>query len=505
MTWEGPTMKCSVTTLATLILIASSACISGHSQETPDLGDRVESIVLEGTELATELESSPVRQAAIPFVRIGMFWDADAPNTIEISTSVDGSEWSEWTTPTIYHVEMEETGNFVGEFTVASNEPAIFYRLRAGEQGTPTFVNAEFMEFTLSESIEDGEAFDPNTPTSYAIQIGGAQVNSRSSWGAKPPKCVSSHSPNRMTIHHTVTPTNDSVSPQARLRGIQSFHQNSRGWCDIGYQYLISRDGRLWEGRGASRLGSHVGGKNRGNVGIAFMGTHASTPATSTQINSVAALIKGLADRYGIAINRTKIKGHREQGSTTCPGSALYAQLGTIVSTAKNGGGQEPPPGTTTVKGVIYEGNDTSQRISGATVTLGNQTVTSNSIGYFEFPNIDGTQVTVSASASGFISGSVSRGTTGAVTWASISLNRTAGNAGLRGVIYRGSDSSNRVPNATVTVSGGIVTQADANGYYTVEGLAPGDYTVTATSNGASGSVTRTAVANTLTWASISL
>ncbi len=496
-------MKLSAATL--LIVIGAFACQGQHLHESPELGDRVESIVLEGDALASELAESPVREATIPFVRLGMFWDADAPETIEVSTSVDGATWSDWAAPNIYHVEMEETGNFVGEYQVPSDEPALFYRLRTGNQGAPSFLSAEFMEFTLSESIEDGEVFDPLEPTTYAIDIGGASVNSRSSWGAKAPKCVTNHSPNRLTIHHTVTPTNDSSSPQARLRSIQSFHQNSRGWCDIGYQYLISRDGRLWEGRGASRLGSHVAGKNTGNVGISFLGTHDSTPATTTQVKSVATLVRGLADRYGIALNRTKVKGHREQGSTTCPGSALYAQLGTIVQTAKDGGEQPPPPGTTTVKGVVFEGNDTSARIAGATVKLGSLTATTNSIGYFEFANVDADSVSVSATASGFQPGGVTRATTGEVTWASVSLTKVVGNAGLQGVVYRGSNSSNRVPNATITVSGGVVTQTDANGYYTVEGLAPGPYTITATSNGDSGSTSRTAVSNQLTWASVRL
>ncbi len=487
-------------------LLATAACGAPNSFELPEVeDDRAEAITLEGDALATELSTSPVRDAPVPFVRLGVMFDGDAPTSLEVSTRSGDGPWSQWQAPRVFHTELEEIATFAGEIAVSGEMPATQYRLRS-PSGEVSFVTAEFLELTLSESLEDGEGFDDSAFVPIAIQIGDANVNSRSSWGAKAPRCVSNHTPVKMTIHHTVTPTNDSISPQARLRGIQSFHQNTRGWCDIGYQYLISRDGRLWEGRGATRLGSHVGGANTGNVGISFMGTHDSTSATSGQVGSVATLIRGLADRFGIAINRTKIKGHRQQGNTSCPGNALYAQMGTIVDRAKNGGNPPPPPpGSTTVKGVVYEGGDTSKRVSGATVKLGSRTATTNSIGYFEFTQVTGSSVTVTATASGFSPGGVNRSTTGEVTWANISLSKAAGNAGLRGVVYRGSNSSNRVPNALIEVNGGLTTRADANGYYTVENIAAGSYTVIASSGGDRASVTRTAISGELTWASVRL
>ena len=33
------------------------------------------------------------------------------------------------------------------------------------------------------------------------------------------------------------------------LRGIQSFHQNTNGWCDIAYNFIVDRFGRIWEAR----------------------------------------------------------------------------------------------------------------------------------------------------------------------------------------------------------------------------------------------------------------
>ena len=103
----------------------------------------------------------------------------------------------------------------------------------------------------------------------------------------------------RMSIHHTATPTNDSMSPPARLRSIQNYHQNTLGWCDIGYHYLMSSDGRLWQGRPSNLIGAHTGGSNTGNLGIAVMGSHDSTPITSEQVDKLAGLIRDVADEEG--------------------------------------------------------------------------------------------------------------------------------------------------------------------------------------------------------------
>jgi hypothetical protein len=128
------------------------------------------------------------------------------------------------------------------------------------------------------------------------------------------------------------------LSPQARLRQIQSFHMFTRGWCDIGYQYLISRDGRVWRGRGGSRLGAHVANNNTGNVGISFMGTHTSTRPTATQECQAAKLLSYLHRTWpAVALNRTDVKGHRQYGGTSCPGAALYNRIGAIVTKARNG------------------------------------------------------------------------------------------------------------------------------------------------------------------------
>ena len=44
--------------------------------------------------------------------------------------------------------------------------------------------------------------------------------------------------------------------------GIQDWHINGNGWCDIGYSFLVGGDGNIYEGRGWDEIGAHTGGFN---------------------------------------------------------------------------------------------------------------------------------------------------------------------------------------------------------------------------------------------------
>ena len=492
--------------LVTSVACTLFACSTGSLDKAATHDDSKDlTVTLEGDELSRELTESPVRVAPIPFVRIGVLWDATAASSLEISTSYDGQSWSSWAAPNVHNVEAEIGGSFVGEFEVP--DEATYYRLR-GVGLAPTFVSLAFLDVSLSDVIEDG---DDSVPfLAPGLEIASIPVNSRASWGARNARCSSAYSPYRLTVHHTVTPTNDSMSPQARLRQIQSFHQDVRGWCDVGYHFLVSRDGRLWEGRPSGVIGSHVGGANSGNVGISFMGTHTSTPITETQLDNVATLISDVTDQYGIDISSTTVKGHRDRGQTSCPGDALYAQLPELVARAQNGGRPDDPPPVTqvTVKGIVYEGSDTTARIPGATVTLGNRTAVTDSIGYYELTDVAAGEYAITAQINGFVSRTITRNVAGTETWASIGLSRDlpVGTATLQGVVYTGSSSANRVSDVTIQLSTGHTLTTDGNGFYKITDMPAGPITITASKAGyPTVSVERTLSGNTTTWGSVRL
>ena len=73
-------------------------------------------------------------------------------------------------------------------------------------------------------------------------------------------------------VKHTFTPPASGGSIEARIRSIQAYHMDTRGWCDIGYHFLVAGDGQVFEGRPYALLGAHTGGQNSGNIGVSFIG-----------------------------------------------------------------------------------------------------------------------------------------------------------------------------------------------------------------------------------------
>lgn len=175
-----------------------------------------------------------------------------------------------------------------------------------------------------------------------SAEIAALGVIPREDWGARATRCSDNNaSKYRIAVHHTVTAAMG--DPASNLRGIQSYHMDGRGWCDVGYHFLVSLDGRVWEGRPVHLLGAHVGGHNTGNIGVSFMGCfHPTSDCTSFppqvppdgMIAGAAGVIAGLAEIYAIPRDATSIKGHRDHsGSTTaCPGDHLHARLNDLRS-----------------------------------------------------------------------------------------------------------------------------------------------------------------------------
>lgn len=141
----------------------------------------------------------------------------------------------------------------------------------------------------------------------------------------------------KIVIHHTAS-TKGLEDPKTAVRNIYYFHAVSRGWGDIGYNYIIDQQGNIYEGRygGDGVVGGHASGNNIGSIGIAVLGNFEDNDVPEPVIKSLTALIKAKTDQYhidplGFSSFRGKtipnIIGHRDVGSTRCPGQKLYDQI----------------------------------------------------------------------------------------------------------------------------------------------------------------------------------
>ncbi|GAA0555335.1 hypothetical protein GCM10010172_42550 [Paractinoplanes ferrugineus] len=156
-------------------------------------------------------------------------------------------------------------------------------------------------------------------------------------------------------VHHTASGNGYSCADSAAIvRGIQAYQVRTKGWDDIGYNFLVDKCGRIFEGRrgGVNRmvLGAHTMGFNSNASAIAVIGTYGQVGVSSTvrtAIATVAAyklgaagnapagkvvLTSGGGPRYPLGSRAAlwRISGHRDAGRTDCPGDSLYRQLPAI-------------------------------------------------------------------------------------------------------------------------------------------------------------------------------
>jgi hypothetical protein len=127
-------------------------------------------------------------------------------------------------------------------------------------------------------------------------------------------------------VHCTATP-NDWWSDKptsAKVSEVRRWHVKERGWKDIGYHYLIDRDGTVAPGRPVDQVGAHVKDHNTGTIGIALFGGHGSAASdkfpenfTPEQDKALRKLVADLRKRFPTI---RKVSGHNEYAAKACPG-----------------------------------------------------------------------------------------------------------------------------------------------------------------------------------------
>jgi hypothetical protein len=162
-------------------------------------------------------------------------------------------------------------------------------------------------------------------------------------------------------VHHTVQSNRYPASESAALvRADYVYHTRTRGWNDVGYNFLVDRFGRIFEGRygGVTRavLGAHAGGFNTDTTGVALLGTFSSGRPPAAMVAAVQRLLAWKLDlshvdprgrttltsrgganvRYpaGRRVAVPVVLGHRTTSFTACPGGPVMGLLPSIRAAA---------------------------------------------------------------------------------------------------------------------------------------------------------------------------
>ncbi|MBM4420447.1 MAG: hypothetical protein FJ034_02445 [Chloroflexi bacterium] len=330
---------------------------------------------------ATLFTSSPV-EAEREFDHLGVRWAAEGDENavvLEARVSRDGAAWGAWMAVR----PDEDTENpYTGERSsgVIDAGHARFAQYRAFFVGIgPEALRSAQLTFIDSRGLEQNpvERFGRDLlgavrdwTRSYAqAATAMRQIRTRQDWGADEtlmkwlPKYQNFQ---KAVVHHTVTSDGGTNVP-ATIRSIYYYHAVTLGWGDIGYSYLVDKNGVIWSGRqgGDNTIAGHAYGWNEGSIGIAAIGEFTSTQPSAAMLNAIAGLIGLKFAQYGMQpfgsgtfVHRERqadgswlpvisaeanVLGHRDcnyvagqrGGQTACPGGALYANLTGIRTQAQ--------------------------------------------------------------------------------------------------------------------------------------------------------------------------
>ncbi|MEO8287986.1 MAG: S-layer homology domain-containing protein [Chloroflexota bacterium] len=314
--------------------------------------------------------SDPTR-ASMDFSDVAPHWWVDQPDNtevlVELRTGPDGIAWSDWQAADEEDIIMAEdsiTLTYASLISVGQDVRTNRYvqsrmTLHTSAMGiTPTFheLTYTFINAGITPNPPKAQLMQQGTPA----DIPKPQMVSRESWGSPQGKSSPKWTPTykrvtHIVVHHTAT-SNKDTDFAARVRAIWFYHANTRGWGDIGYNFLVDPNGVIYEGRagGDDVEAGHAYPFNKGTMGIGMIGNFMTVAPTAAAQAALINLISWKASQRGIdpkavlpitgysncggkvIYNRPTIAGHRDYAgsacgkkfnTSTCPGDRLWDML----------------------------------------------------------------------------------------------------------------------------------------------------------------------------------
>ncbi len=352
--------------------------------QTPDLPPIIEVLISEvdSPQIAPfslgsggETFTSPEVVSSFPFTYVALRWSHQEPEpAFELRTSLDGQQWSDWHD---LQVEADHDENPRGEvfsnLASADRHSYVQYRVSLPGGSSAPRVGVVFINSADGPQLPrlETQALEAS-PALTAVQR--PAVITREQWGADERLRLGNDGQEawrrmyvpvkKVVVHHTAT-TNDYGDPAAEVRAVYAYHARTLGWGDIGYNALIGNDGQIYEGR-YGREGNqydpqwhreilsedvaagHATSHNYSTAGVSLIGNFQEFDLPENMYNALLTYAEFECRRHSIQPNAVSdflrsssewtrglynVPGHRDVGSTECPGARVYALLPSIRKT----------------------------------------------------------------------------------------------------------------------------------------------------------------------------
>lgn len=315
------------------------------------------------------------------FSMVGVSWtgaDGEAVTAQIRVKDLESGEWTEWAELTVDPAAMG-----AGSDEIRSGTAPYWFGISSGVEVAVTIPDGSDVHDVKLTLIDPKKvAQDANAQQATPNATAGATaamppVYSRAQWGAD--ESQSGWSPQysgdlkAVTIHHSADGNNYSMDDvPGIMRSIYRYQAVTLGWGDIGYNVVVDKFGRAWEGRkgglDSTVMGAHAGGFNTNTWGLSMLGNYDLVNVPAAVKEKLAQLIAWKFSMYGVnplgtttltqqggggttakykngqAVSLNTIFGHRDTGSTVCPGQYGYAMLPSLRARVAQIMATLPPP-----------------------------------------------------------------------------------------------------------------------------------------------------------------
>ncbi|WP_420175581.1 N-acetylmuramoyl-L-alanine amidase [Luteococcus sp. OSA5] len=289
------------------------------------------------------------------FTMTGLTWaDLQGEASFQVRTKT-AEGWQLWETIELEDLPGEGVGRKGSDPVFVGEANAVEARIITSAT-TPATITDPQLALINSEQA----AGDENLPTTSEPKVSAAAASSgvarpsivsRAGWGADESwlringsSCVPANLANTIRaaiVHHTAgTNSYSSAQSASIVRGIYAYHVKTLGWCDIGYNFLIDKYGKIYEGRhGGMELpvrGAHATSWNTDTVGVSVMMNSSTAQQSAAAMSAMSRVVAWkLAGNYRDPNAKLTLAGkyintiarHGDVMATSCPGTNITAAM----------------------------------------------------------------------------------------------------------------------------------------------------------------------------------